>query len=346
MRFYNLLFLPIILVIFSCKPKSKPQLIAVEKPISFHQKMLAEITLLPKLDSVSTKDMVFVEGGSFLMGATSEQARADEYPVHQEKVTSFYIGVTEITNAQFSRFIKATGYTTLAERKIDANHISQLTGMPKEKIDTDPVGLVFTGDPKMWWASKKGADWRHPQGPESTIKGKDNYPVVQVSWYDALAYCHWANKRLPTEEEFEYTARNKGKRIKYFWGNDFSQATKNSNFHQGSFPTNNLKEDHFESLAPVKSFPPNPLGIYDIGGNVWEWTRNSYFEDAYQRKLDFKDPVYEEDDNIHQRKVIRGGSFLCNESYCSGYRVAARMSSSPDTGLEHTGFRCVVDVTE
>ncbi len=344
MRFHSILWPLLLVLITSCKEKKVTTPEKIEQPLSFHERMMQEIEGIPKKATPSKDDMILVEGGSFLMGATSDQARADEYPVHQENVDSFYIDATEVTNAAFAKFVKSTGYKTLAERPIDPNHIAQLTGMSKEEIDTAPVGLVFNGNPNMWWISKKGADWKHPKGPESSIEGKENYPVVQVSWYDALAYCKWAGKRLPTEEEFEYTARNKGKRIKYFWGNDFEKATKNTNFHQGTFPTNNLLKDGFEGLAAVKSFAPNALGIYDIGGNVWEWTRNSYFEDAYQRKLNFEKPIYEEDNNIHQRKVIRGGSFLCNESYCSGYRVSARMSSSPDTGLEHTGFRCVRDI--
>lgn len=344
MRYYSIAIVLAVFII-SCQKKKTKNSSEAKLTETFHERMMAEIAKIPQRQIPPKQTMIFVEGGSFLMGATSKQARADEYPVHQESIKSFYIDATEVTNTQFAEFITATGYITLAERPIDANHISSLTGIPKDQINTDPVGLVFTGNPNMWWVSKKGANWKHPQGSKSSIEQKGNYPVVQVSWYDALAYCQWSGKRLPTEEEFEYAARNRGKRIKYFWGNDFSKAINNNNFHQGTFPTNNLIEDGFEGLSAVKSFPPNPLGIYDIGGNVWEWTRNTYFEDGYQRKLNFESPKYEEDTNIHQRKVIRGGSFLCNESYCSGYRVSARMSSSPDTGLEHTGFRCVKDTS-
>ena len=346
MRFFIILLSIALCIFSSCKYDSKKNALIEENiSLTFHERMMKEISEIPtKTNSIDTNQMIKVKGGSFLMGATSDQARADEYPVHQETVKGFYIDKTEVTNAAFSTFVEATNYKTLAERPIDAEHIAKLTGVDKKTINTDPVGLVFTGDPNMWWASLKGANWKHPQGPKSSIEGKEDHPVVQISWYDAMAYCKWAGKRLPTEEEFEYAARNQGKRIKYFWGNDFTLAPKKTNFHQGSFPVNNLLEDNFKGLAPVKSFPANDIGIYDIGGNVWEWTLNSYFEDAYQRKLNFETPKYEEDNNIHQRKVIRGGSFLCNESYCSGYRVSARMSSSPDTGLEHTGFRCVADV--
>ncbi|WP_010181993.1 formylglycine-generating enzyme family protein [Aquimarina agarilytica] len=338
----------IVVGLFSCNKSDKKKDEASNQEVvavSFHQSYMDEIKKLPvKSMASSTKDMVLVTGGSFLMGATSEQARTDELPVHKETVTDFYVDTSEVTNAQFRAFVAATGYVTTAERPIDANFIAATSGVDPKIVDTDPAALVFNGDPQMWWSMIKGANWKHPKGPESTIEGKDDYPVVQVSWYDAMAYCHWAGKRLPTEEEFEYVARNKGKRIKYSWGNDFRRAVEFVNFHQGSFPSQNLKEDNFEGLAPVKSFKQNELGVYDIGGNVWEWTLNSYFSDGYTRKLNFEKPLLANDQSIHQKKVIRGGSFLCNESYCSGYRVAARMNSSPDTGLEHLGFRCVMDV--
>ncbi|WP_010521365.1 formylglycine-generating enzyme family protein [Aquimarina agarivorans] len=319
----------------------------IQASFSFHQNYLKEIEKLPK-KSPHEKDttMLFVKGGSFLMGGTSVQANPDELPVHKETVDDFYMDATEVTNAEFSAFVTATGYITTAERPIDPHFIAAITGVAPETVDTDPAALVFNGNPKMWWSMVKGANWRHPQGPKSTIIGKDSYPVVQVSWYDAIAYCHWANKRLPTEEEFEYAARNQGKQIKYSWGNDFNKAVEYANFHQGNFPLGNLKIDNFEGLAPVKSFKNNALGIYDIGGNVWEWTLNSYFSDAYSKKINFEQPILANDNTLNQKKVIRGGSFLCNESYCSGYRVAARMNASPDTGLEHLGFRCVRNSTK
>ncbi len=339
----------IVVGLFSCNKLKKPQSKISNNEqitaVSFHQNYMNEIEKLPiKLDTIAGKNMVLVSGGSFLMGGTSEQARPDELPAHRETVADFYIDIAEVTNAQFKAFVEATGYVTTAERPINADFIAAISGVNSKTVDIDPAALVFNGDPQMWWSMVKGANWKHPKGPKSSIEGKDEYPVVQVSWYDAMAYCHWIGKRLPTEEEFEYVARNKGKQIKYNWGDDFEKAVEYVNFHQGSFPSQNLKEDNFDGLAPVKSFKSNPLGLYDIGGNVWEWTLNSYFSDGYARKLNFEKPILANDQSIHQKKVIRGGSFLCNESYCSGYRVAARMNSSPDTGLEHLGFRCVKDV--
>ena len=326
--------------LFSCHKVEKKD---EEKPsLSFHEKYMNEIdTITPRKNISSTENMILIKGGAFLMGATTDQGRDDERPLHKESVSDFYIDATEVTNAKFKEFVNATGYVTTAERPVDAEHIAAISGVDPKTINTDPAALVFNGNPNMWWEVKKGANWKHPQGPESSIEEKDNYPVVQISWYDAMAYCKWAGKRLPTEEECEYVARNGGKRIKYTWGDDFSKAKEYTNFHQGSFPSNNVKEDNFEGLAPVKSFKKNELGVYDIAGNVWEWTLNSYFTDGYQKKVNFEKPLFAEDNSIYQRKVIRGGSFLCNESYCSGYRTSARMSSSPDTGLEHLGFRCV-----
>jgi len=338
-------FIFIITGLFSCKENSTEQKLEKQE-LSYHERYMKEISEIKKKSQTSIDNMVFVKGGEFLMGATSKQARADEYPVHSEKVADFYIDNAEVTNAKFESFIKATGYVTTAERPVDKEHIAKISGVDALSLDSTPSGLVFTGNPKMWWQVQKGANWRHPKGPKSNIIGKEDYPVVQVSWYDALAYCQWIGKRLPTEEEFEFVARNRGKRTKYTWGNDYEKAIEYVNFHQGTFPTENLVEDKFEGLAPVKSFKNNKLGVYDISGNVWEWTLNSYFDDGYNKKVNEAKVIREEDISPWQRKVIRGGSFLCNESYCSGYRVSARMNSSPDTGLEHLGFRCVINVKQ
>jgi len=288
--------------------------------------------------------LVFIEGGTYTMGRVQDDVMHDwNNTPTQQHVQSFYMDETEVTNNEFQAFVKATGYITTAERPIDANHIAKVANVDPSTIDTAPAALIFTGNPQMWWKIEKGADWKHPKGPNSNIINNGNLPAIQISWYDALAYCQWVGKRLPTEEEFEYAARNGGKQTKYTWGNDYKRAIEYVNFHQGTFPSENLNEDKFEGLAPVKSFKPNALGLYDIAGNVWEWTLNSYFEDGYKKKVEEGKIIREEDNSPWQRKVIRGGSFLCNESYCSGYRVAARMNSSPDSGLEHLGFRCVKD---
>jgi formylglycine-generating enzyme required for sulfatase activity len=196
-----------------------------------------------------------------------------------------------------------------------------------------------------------GANWKHPRGPGSDINGKDDYPVVQVSWDDAMAYCKWAGKRLSTEAEWEYAARGGMMNKKYPWGDEDPEAMRpKANTWQGKFPATNTSWDHFENLAPVKSFQPNPYGLYDMAGNVWEWCSDWYHE-AYYAQLQgtiLSNPTgptssLDSDEPSIAKRVVRGGSFLCNASYCKGYRTSSRMKSSPDTGLEHTGFRCVAD---
>ncbi len=298
--------------------------------------------------------MILIEGGTFQMGGNNEQARPDELPRHETKVNSFWMDQTEVTNAQFQKFVTATGYKTIAERAIDLEEIKKQLPANQElptDIDTEPFSLVFES-PKdentSWWTMKKGANWQQPQGKGSRCKAND--PVIHVAWYDAMAYAKWAGKRLPTEAEWEYAARGKNKQNIYPWkGTSINE--KNANYWQGNFPYKNLVTDGFEKLAPVRSFAPNDYGLYDMAGNVWEWCLDWFHADYYQYKINQKiidnpwgpDASYDPQQPTMPQKTIRGGSFLCNDSYCSGYRAAARMKSSPDSALEHTGFRCVRD---
>lgn len=313
--------------------------------------------------NVSLEGMILISGGEFDMGADNSQADADEYPKHRVKVSPFYMDVTEVTNAQFRKFVNATGYITTAERKPDWDELKKNLpkGTPKPpdsllvaaslvfKPTTKPVNL---NDFSQWWKWIKGANWKHPQGPASNIEGKDNYPVVHISWDDAQAYCKWSGKRLPTEAEWEFAARGGLKNNMYPWGNQsINEGTPKANSWEGKFPYLNEKKDGYSTLAPVQSFKANGYGLYDMAGNVWEWCSDLYNYDYY-KKLEGRlvlnpqgaDRSYDPQEPYSVKRSLRGGSFLCNDSYCSGYRVARRMKSSPDTSLEHTGFRCVQDI--
>lgn len=304
----------------------------------------------------SHKNMVFIKGGTFEMGADNNQADKDEYPKHKVTLNAFWMDCTEVTNAQFAEFVKATNYITTAEKKIDWEELKKQlpANTPKPLEDKlEPASLVFniTNDTDdYWWKMERGANWKHPSGANSDINGKENYPVVQVSWDDAQAYCKWANKRLPTESEWEFAARGNLINKIYSWGNEpVNQGKLKANTWQGDFPKNNLLLDTFLKSAPVKSFPANGYGLYDMAGNVWEWCHDWYAVDYYSTVSNgIKNPKgpkisYDPDDLYAKKRTIRGGSFLCNDAYCSGYRNARRMKETPDTGMEHIGFRCVSD---
>ena len=308
----------------------------------------------------STRGMVWIEGGEFLMGASDNEGRPDEYPQRKVKLDGFWIDVTEVTNAQFREFVKATGYVTTAEKSVDWEEMKKQLppGTPKPGEESlAPSSLVFTPptqavslhDASQWWAWKKGANWQQPQGPGSTIEGKDDYPVVHISWYDAMAYCRWAGKRLPTEAEWEYAAKGKTDRL-YPWGNEgLETGAPKANTWQGQFPFENLQKDRFYRLAPVHSYAANSNGLFDMAGNVWEWCSDWYNADYYQQAdaqlINPQGPTkpFDPMEPTVPKKIVKGGSFLCNASYCKGYRVSAKMKTSADTGLEHTGFRCVKD---
>ncbi|MBB5439908.1 formylglycine-generating enzyme required for sulfatase activity [Pedobacter sp. AK017] len=322
------------------------------------------------IDSLGAKDpkakashegMKFIPAGSFAMGAADNEGRPDEYPAHEVVMDGFWIDETEVTNAQFARFVKATGYVTQAERKPDWEELKKQLppGTPKPADELlQPASLTFSkptkrvnlNDVSQWWRWTAGASWKHPQGPKSSIVGKDNYPVTQVSWIDASAYAKWAGKRLPTEAEWEYAARGGLQRKKYPWGDESLDKGKvKANTWQGEFPYTDLKTDGFSSTAPVKSFAANGYGLYDMSGNVWEWTADWYTADYYRglkgKVNNPKGPAesYDADEPTIPKKIIRGGSFMCHSSYCKGYRVSSKMKSSMDTGLENTGFRCVAN---
>lgn len=306
--------------------------------------------------------MVWIPGGTFQMGADNDQASQDEYPKHTVMVSGFWMDRTEVTNAQFAAFVRATGYVTTAERKPDWNDLKKQLPPGTPKPDPSllvPASLVFSppdhpvdlNDYSVWWSWKKGASWRHPHGPGSSIAGKGNYPVVHISWYDAVAYCKWAHKRLPTEAEWEFAARGGLTDKIYPWGNERPHpGAARGNFWEGHFPDKNTSADGFYYSAPVGSFAPNGYGLVDMAGNVWEWCADYYRADYYKSlgsatAVNPHGPTssYDPDEPYAKKRVIRGGSFLCNESYCTGYRVSRRMKSTEDSGMEHVGFRAVAD---
>jgi formylglycine-generating enzyme required for sulfatase activity len=259
--------------------------------------------------------MVLIKGGPFIMG--SDDGMPAEAPVHEANVKSFWIDTHEVTVAEFANFVSATGYKTEAE-----------------KFGWSGAFSVKEGQ----WKKTEGASWRHPDGPGS--RATENEPVCQVSWNDAVAYAKWAGKRLPTEAEWEYAARAGLAQKTYSWGDNLRPNGKPvANWWQGEFPDRNSAEDGFISRAPVKSFPPNGYGLYDMIGNVWEWCADWYADDAYA-KSSHDDPKGPE---LGSERVIRGGSWMCAENFCSNYRVAARSHATPDSGMNNLGFRCVRD---
>ena len=307
--------------------------------------------------------MVWIPAGTFSMGGDNDQARQDELPKHEVKLNGFFIDVTEVTNAQFAQFVTETGYITTAEKDINWEDLKKQ--LPPDTPKPDPetlkaASLVFVPtesevglqDYSQWWSWSHGANWKHPKGKDSDIVGKDNFPVVQISWDDANAYCKWAKKRLPTEAEWEYAARGGLVKNVYAWGNEKVDEIKiHCNYFQGSFPYKNEGTDGFIGSAPVKSFLPNGYGLFDMGGNVWEWCsdnyNNTYYDSFRKNKVSMNpkgaEKSFDPDEPLIAKRVMRGGSFLCNESYCSGYRVSARMKSSSDSSMEHLGFRCVAN---
>ncbi|HEY4416963.1 MAG TPA: formylglycine-generating enzyme family protein [Verrucomicrobiae bacterium] len=306
--------------------------------------------------------MIWVPGGEFAMGTTAPNegictaatfaAVLDAQPIHRVYVDGFWMDKTEVTNEQFKKFVDATGYITIAERTPTAE---EFPGAPPENlvagsvVFSPPDHAVPLNDFYQWWAYIKGANWRHPTGPSSDLKGKDKYPVVQVAYDDAVAYAKWAGKRLPTEAEWEFAARGGLAGKAYAWGDQLKPGGKwMANIFEGEFPVKDSGEDGFAGIAPVAQFPTNGYGLYDMAGNVWEWCSDWYRADYYtqctnavtrnpqgpETSLDPEEPGV-------KKRVQRGGSFLCTDQYCTRYMVGARGKGEVSSGSNHVGFRCV-----
>jgi formylglycine-generating enzyme required for sulfatase activity len=263
--------------------------------------------------------MIELPGGTFRMGTDDPDGFPEdrEGPVREVAVGPFAIAAHCVTNERFAEFVDATGYETDAERfgwsYVFAKFLPKELRRASRRLDGTP-----------WWCGVTGAQWRRPEGPGSDLDGRGNHPVVHVSWHDAAAFCTWAGARLPTEAEWEYAARGGLDQARYPWGDELTPGGEHRcNIWQGRFPVHDTAEDGFSGTAPVDEFEPNGFGLYNVAGNVWEWCADWF-------------------DRAEQNRAMRGGSYLCHESYCNRYRVAARTANTPDSSVGNLGFRCVV----
>jgi formylglycine-generating enzyme len=275
--------------------------------------------------------MVFIAADRFMMG--SEDYRREEAPVRQSTAGGFWIDSHDVTNVQFARFVRETGYLTVAERA----RTLESDQRPGSFVFVPPVDVADLDDPGQWWRFVPGADWRHPEGPQSTIAHRMNHPVVQVAYEDAEAYARWAGRSLPSETQWEFAARGGLDGVRFNWGNqDDSDEAPQSNHWRGIFPTLNLGSKGFKGTSPVGCFPPNGYGLYDMAGNVWQWTQDAWHGRATSGSI--ATPVL----LPSQFRVIKGGSFLCAANFCMRYRPAARQPGDASIGASHIGFRTVL----
>jgi len=320
-------------------------------------------TFSPKTEAPA--GMVWIPGGEFSMGCTDPTSSPhggndpmrDARPIHRVYVDGFWMDKTEVTNAQFAEFVKATNYVTVAEK---APRAEDFPDAPVENlvagstVFAPPDGPVPLDSHYRWWSYVKGANWRHPLGPDTNLNGKDDFPVSQIAYEDAEAYAKWAGKRIPTEAEWEFAARGGESGKLYSWGNEFRPDGKwMGNIFQGKFPSEDKAEDGFVGISPVAQFPPNGYGLYDVGGNLWEWCSDWYRADYYieqsRSKVVTRNPTgpassFDPAEPDQPKRVHRGGSFLCTEQYCTRYMIGTRGKGEVSTSSNHCGFRCVKDV--
>jgi sulfatase modifying factor 1 len=328
----------------------------------------------PGFDTAPPPGMALLPGGEFTMGSDADHAFPNERPAHRVTIAPFLLDTHPVTNADFAKFVAATGYVTVAERPVDWEEMKKQVppGTPKPPDEVlAPGSLVFRPtagpvdlrDMSQWWIWTHGASWRHPEGPGSSIEGRENHPVVQVAFEDAQAYAQWAGKRLPTEAEWEFAARGGLENARYPWGDEENPDGRFMvNRWTGDFPHRNDSADGFPGTSPVGSFPPNGYGLYDMAGNVWNWCSDLYRADTFAQRAgdtpaccDPRGPLTAENETFvpgdpspptvpgAERRVTKGGSFLCHPSYCESYRPSARRGTPPDTGSSHVGFRCAMD---
>jgi formylglycine-generating enzyme len=296
--------------------------------------------------------MVWVPGGTFWMGCP-DCGMPDTLPVHLVRVNGFWMDKTPVTNAQFSEFVRATGYVTVAERPLDPK---EFPGVPADKlvsgsaVFTPPPDVVPLDNPLVWWHYVAGASWKHPDGPKSTLAGRETHPVVHIAWEDANAYLKWAGRRLPTEAEYEFAARGGLDRKRYAWGDELKPGGKwPANIWQGQFPARNTVEDGHRETSAVTTFPANGFGLYDMGGNVWQWCADWYRPDSYAvdaatvPAIDPRGPGQSLDPQEPgaAKRVVRGGSFLCSDRYCTRYLVGSRGKAEINSPTSNLGFRGV-----
>jgi len=321
----------------STSPASTVQSLAFEGRLaskSADKEPSGESSASAKLPSL--EQMIYLPGGTFLMGTDDQEGfpQDGEGPVRSVTIDPFYIDPCAVSNAEFAAFVEATGYRTEAERFgwsfVFHLFVSEQTAAQVQQV----------AQRTPWWWNVEGADWAHPEGPDSSIADRLDHPVIHISWNDAQAYCSWAGKRLPTEAEWEYAARGGLEQKRYPWGDLLKPGSEHlCNIWQGKFPDKNNQSDGYAGTAPVRSFPPNGYGLYNVSGNVWEWCAD-WFNPTWHVKAS---PVNPKGPAQGTSRVMRGGSYLCHKSYCNRYRVAARSSNTPDSSSGNMGFRCAAD---